>query len=94
MLICLDYDNTYTLDPQFWDGFIIVSQARGHSVMVATMRSQLEGKMVEVDLASKVDNIIFTDRKAKRPYLKKLGIFPDVWIDDIPEFISNDAVTT
>ena len=62
MLIALDYDNTYTLDPTFWDGFIVVSKARGHNVIVATMRSQLEGYAVEYDLKDKVDDIIFTNR--------------------------------
>lgn len=94
MLIALDYDNTYTLDPVFWNGFIVVSKARGHSVIIATMRSEAEGKIVKMDLEEIVEDIIFTNRKAKRPYLKKLNIFPDVWIDDIPEFISTDAVTT
>ena len=94
MLICLDYDNTYTLDPDFWDGFIVVSKARGHSVILATMRYEREGNVVKMDLETKVDDIIFTNRKGKRQYLKTLNIFPDVWIDDMPEFVVYDAVTT
>jgi hypothetical protein len=94
MLICLDYDNTYTLDPTFWDGFIVVSKARGHSVILATMRYETEGAEVREALETKVDNIIFTNRKGKRAYLKALNILPDVWIDDMPEFVVYDAVTT
>ena len=93
MLICLDYDNTYTLDPTFWDAFIVVSKSSGHSVILATMRYPSEGDTVRYDLEGKVDDIIFTSRKGKRQYLKKLQIFPDVWIDDMPEFVVYDAVT-
>ena len=94
MLICLDYDNTYTLDPTFWDAFIVVSKSSGHSVILATMRYPHEGGPVVMDLEGKVDDIIFTNRKGKRQYLKSLNVFPDVWIDDMPEFVVYDAVTT
>lgn len=91
MLIALDYDNTYTRDPIFWDGMISLAKSRGHEVVVATMRSQAEGLQVEGALSSKVDCIIFTNRMAKKPYLERLGYFPSVWIDDCPFFILNNA---
>ena len=92
MLICLDYDNTYTADPELWNGFITMAQERGHSVIVATMRDAvLEGAIVKMELEQRVSDIIFTNRKAKKPFLEKLGVHPDIWIDDIPEFITNSS---
>jgi len=92
MLIALDYDNTYTADPELWDSFITMSQGRGHRVIVATMRDEtLEGKIVKIDLGLKADDIIFTNRKAKKPFLAAMNIHPDIWIDDIPEFIVANA---
>ncbi len=92
MIIALDYDNTYTADPELWDDFIVLSRNRGHLVIVATMRDEaLEGKIVKIDLGFKVDDIIFTNRKAKKPFLAALNIHPDIWIDDIPEFITTNA---
>jgi hypothetical protein len=38
MLISLDYDNTYTLDPKFWDMFVKNAISSGHRVICCTMR--------------------------------------------------------
>ena len=29
MIVALDYDKTYTLDPEFWNQFIDLAQAHG-----------------------------------------------------------------
>jgi len=92
MLIALDYDNTYTADTELWDDFILMARLRGHRVMIATMRDEiLEGTIVKLDLEDKVDGIIFTNRKAKKPFLESMHLVPDIWIDDIPEFITTNA---
>jgi hypothetical protein len=92
MIIALDYDDTYTRDPEFWDQVVALAKSRGHMVVCATMRSKAEGTQVVRDLYSKVDQIYFTDRKAKWDYVtKKLGVTPSVWIDDNPYLILMDA---
>jgi len=35
--------------------------------------------------------VVFTGRQAKRAFAEALGIFPDVWIDDNPHWIGEDA---
>ena len=65
MNISLDFDNTYTRDPDGWDTFIKVMRYRGHKVYCVTMRYETEGEIVIKLLESKVDNIFFTDRQAK-----------------------------
>jgi hypothetical protein len=91
MLIALDYDGTYTADPDLWLLFITQAKQRGHQVMVVTMRNEFEKESVLRDLQGKVDRIILTDRKAKLPYMQKLGLSPDIWIDDQPHWLFEDA---
>jgi hypothetical protein len=91
MLIALDYDETYTKDPIFWDQVISLATSRGHSVICTTMRYRSEGEEVIRDLSGKVENIIFTERNAKQEFVNNCGYMPSVWIDDNPSFIVNDA---
>ena len=81
MRIALDYDNTYTLDPALWDGFIKAAQNRGHDVRIVTMRYPQE-----VIDAAPVE-VTYTSRKAKASVTSA-----DVWIDDKPHWIYQDAV--
>jgi hypothetical protein len=92
MLFALDYDGTYTEDPDLWLAFIANARARGHQVWVVTMRNESESEEVREQLLDKVDNIVFTDRRAKALYLRARGVEPDVWIDDMPWFVVGDAV--
>lgn len=91
MLLALDYDETYTRDPIFWDAVIALATQRGHSVICATMRHEHEGRDVVRDLDGKVEKIIFTGRKAKYGVVHRAGFMPSVWIDDTPSFIHQDA---
>lgn len=94
MRIALDYDGTYTCDPALWDLFIQNAQQRGHEVVVVTMRSVaectelLEGMLRRNQLELKV---FMTNRKAKAPFMDGLGLHVDVWIDDMPHFVIEDA---
>jgi peptidoglycan/xylan/chitin deacetylase (PgdA/CDA1 family) len=81
VIIALDYDGTYTADPAMWDAYIKIAKARGHEVLIATMR--FESEPVNV----KGVRVIYTGRKAKAPFLRDLGIEPAIWIDDNPCFI-------
>lgn len=82
MRIALDYDGTYTEDPELWDAFIRVAQSFGHEVMIVTMRYPQEAIRHEVPC-----EIFYTGRLAKRQFMQRLSIEFTVWIDDIPEFI-------
>ena len=88
MIIALDYDGTYTADPVLWDGFIGYAKAAGHTVVMATMRHEPEEPIEhEVDC-----RVIYTGRQAKRAYLAAFGIAPQIWIDDNPFWIYQDAL--
>jgi hypothetical protein len=93
MNISLDYDQTYTRAPAIWDNFITLLKQGGHNVYVVTMRydKPIEADEVKDALASKVDGIYFTGRKAKSKFMFERGISIDVWVDDMPFFVDNDA---
>ena len=92
MLFALDYDGTYDKSPELWDRFIDDVLRQGHKIICCTMRyEEGEGAEVIAALQHKVGRIIFTERRAKREALHALEIFPDVWIDDAPHWIFQDA---
>lgn len=93
MLIALDYDGTYTADPELWDAFIANAVERGHRVIIATMRYPNESAEVISNLANKVDGFVFTSRKAKKQEVRlQLKEDPDIWIDDNPDWLYEDAL--
>jgi hypothetical protein len=93
MLLALDFDETYTRDPEFWNRVIALAQSRGHSVICATMRADVpyEADEVRVALQGRVEAIIFTNRKAKHGVVHAAGYMPSIWIDDNPNWIFTDA---
>lgn len=88
MNIGLDYDDTYTRDPEVWDAFITLMRARGHKVYLVTWRFEAElGPVRTHHLQYKVDEIHATGRQAKEKHMFEQGICIDVWIDDNPRAI-------
>jgi hypothetical protein len=92
MLIALDYDQTYTTDPELWDDFVKNCIEKGHEVICVTMRfdNDVEGTPV-LESIGKHCRVIFTGRLAKLSFVKDMGIFPDIWIDDRPYYIYEDS---
>lgn len=86
MKIALDYDFTYTLDPEFWDEFIKLAVNKKHEVICVTMRYPNEVEQEKQNFPKGIP-IISTNRKAKSEYLLEMGISIDVWIDDQPIWI-------
>lgn len=82
MKIALDYDNTYTLDPDLWNTVIDCMQLRNHEVMIVTYRSP----DIPIDHNLPIP-VFYTSFNAKRKYMLDQGINIDVWIDDWPESI-------
>jgi hypothetical protein len=92
MTISLDFDRTFTKDPDLWIAFCDLARARGHKVICVTMRNEKPHQADEVRAAigPHVDDIVFTSYKAKIPHVGGLGVKIDVWIDDDPHTILND----
>lgn len=84
MLIALDYDGTYTRDPKLWNGFVSSVKSAGHEVVCFTMRTPFE----TINMPCLV---IYTSRKAKAKYAVDAGFQVDIWIDNDPLFLIEDA---
>lgn len=89
MTIAIDYDDTYTVDPDFWNDVIMLAQRRGHEVVVVTARpntddtrSELRGvfDIMEVSCHCSGD-------EPKADYARRNGLAVDVWVDDSPGWI-------
>jgi len=89
MIIALDYDGTYAVDPVFWNKFILDAEDAGHKVICVTGRDDREDFAKPV-LASigKLCQVIFAGSKWKSDAAKEAGWKVDVWIDDMPGMIS------
>jgi hypothetical protein len=83
-LIALDYDGTYTVDPEMWDDFIVRAQRRGHTVKIVTMRFDTPNERIEPPCGIEV---VYTSRKAKARAFKA-----DIWVDDSPHWLVSDAL--
>lgn len=88
MIIAIDYDNTYTGDPETFNKVIKLFQEAGHIVICVTARSN-DGVM---DLPvrnsiGKLVPVIFAGPNWKREAALKHGYKVSVWIDDMPSMI-------
>jgi hypothetical protein len=97
--LALDYDGTFTADPDLWLLFIKAAQERGHQVIVVTMRYKTEQygnptngfEPMDTRLLDSVDRVIFTDRRAKKLFVTQLCVNIDIWIDDEPKWLFSNA---
>lgn len=86
MIIALDYDKTYTADMELWNEFVKMAVNRGHKIICLTMRYPEE----------KIENwhvpIYYTCRQAKLVWAKTNNIHVDIWIDDRPTWLFDNAI--
>ncbi len=87
MIIALDYDKTYTADKYLWAIFISAARKLGHEVICLTMRYPKEAIEDMGDI-----KIYYTERKAKLVWAKTNNIDVDIWIDDRPAWLFDDAI--
>jgi hypothetical protein len=96
MKIALDYDQTYSLDPVFWNRFIFSAHGSGHEVRIVTMRGRDLDRTKALIEVEEILPVIYTGGVAKKWFLTHFGgdFQPDVWIDDKPESILNNSSAT
>lgn len=93
MIISLDYDHTFTEDPDGWLAFAKIMKSRGHEVLGVTMRHPAEASGMDSRYDEACTSLHFTGRKGKRAWLLEKGVEVDVWVDDTPEYLLADAWT-
>jgi hypothetical protein len=91
MIIALDYDHTFTEDPEGWLEAMKIMRMRGHLIYGVTMRYDTETAGMSERYLAACDKIFFTGRCAKQPFMAARGIQVQVWIDDMPQWVLNDA---
>lgn len=89
ILIALDYDDTYTKDPELWLEFIALAKRRGHTVVGATMRCESEKPVMDPRYTEGI-HVEYTCGRAKLKALAARGVRPNIWIDDRPDWIVGD----
>ena len=94
MIIAIDYDGTITEDLKMFVGIIALIKKSGHTPIIVTMRYRYEEDNILNNMVSKLGNdvsVYYTCRKAKKDFMLSLGISVNIWIDDRPDWIFNDA---
>ena len=93
MLIALDFDDTWTQDPDLWRAFVKLGKSRGHQFVMITMRCDHGPETIQIkNEVGDLMPILFSNRQLKRQYARQAGYKPDIWIDDTPEFIVSPTV--
>ena len=88
MNICIDYNGCFGEDPELFEGFVKLSQNRGHRVYLVT-RNHNRVKIPE-RVCQMFDKVIFTEGKQKKLVVERLIGHVQIWIDDHPWRIWED----
>ena len=83
--IGLDFDDTYTEDPELWAIFVNSAILRGHEVKFVTFRGELgDNKDILTAAQGLGIGVIFTGGMQKCNFYDA-----DLWVDDMPITIPN-----
>lgn len=89
MRFSLDFDGTYTADPEMWKQWIALVTSLGHEVFCITYRPSHRMQKVHDSIGQVIgiDKCVSTGGTAKKKHVEKIGLKIDVWIDDTPEML-------
>lgn len=87
MIIAIDYDYTYSADPETFNKVIATFKAAGHNVICVTGREDGVMGVPVRNSIGKLVPVIFAGSVPKRVAARKNGYIVDVWIDDMPMMI-------
>jgi len=89
--IALDFDDTYTADPELWQRFIEDAEKRGHQVwMVTARRDTADNRDIIAKALGRHEDyvgLIFCNLKSKLDHCDSIGLKINIWIDDSPSAI-------
>jgi len=89
--IALDWDDTFTADPEGFKAIIRCFQSLGHSVIIVTLRDNQDTDDRMSELRDKYGvEVIFCAGQSKERIIRELGLQINIWIDDNPRYIVND----
>ena len=84
--IGIDFDDTIITNPVMWTKVIGILTKAGCKVYIVTYRGTNRDNMdiARFILTCNIEDVIYTNCKAKSPHCTSLGIDIDIWIDDMP----------
>ena len=93
LTFAIDFDGTFSADPDLWRELIPIIQGRrhGHQCVLVTNRPEIMGNDVRAEVGSLMP-IVFAGRKTKRSAVKDAGYKVNIWIDDSPEYIDIEGI--
>lgn len=86
LIFGLDYDHTFTADPDLWRQFISDAQRRGHTVVCVTARRIPPDFSREPRMPDSV-SVVCAGAGYKLHAAAKAGYAVNIWIDDMPGVI-------
>lgn len=84
--IGLDYDDTFTTDPDAWFGAMSLLKRKGFRIVGTTFR-YAEEPIEDQRYHRLCDRVIYCARRSKQETAKLEGEEVDIWIDDMPQFV-------
>ena len=89
LTIAIDFDDTFTADPQFWAKFIETCRMYQHTIIcVSARRNTIEHRHELRDLLPDGVPVLLSYDQPKRDYVAEHSEYKvDIWIDDRPEGI-------
>ena len=85
--IGLDYDDTFSADPDGWYEALQILRDRGFSIIGVTFRDS-ETRITDQRYLSICDAVIYTAGEPKRNVAQEYNYQIDIWIDDKPEWVT------
>lgn len=85
MLISIDYDKTWTLDPVFWSNFAGHCRLHGHQLICVTGRAPSQPVPLQMP-------VVYAHNEFKRRAAERAGYKVDIWIDDMPGVIEDARI--
>ena len=82
MNISIDYDGTYTRNPEMWESIIKTMREHGCEVFCVTKRWESEGDDISINAP------VIHATKSKLEAVASSGVSIDIWIDDKPHTIT------
>lgn len=90
-VIAFDYDETISDNEPLWLQVMLALEKGGYHVIVCTWRTPTTYPEDLKFLVDKGFKVYYTSGQAKQVYMAKQKIRVDIWIDDNPWAILNDA---
>jgi hypothetical protein len=88
LTIAIDFDDTWSADPEGWRCVFDLLTTRGHVVIMATGRHQWSDDMGRAALPPDMP-IVYCGSELKERATRAAGYSVDIWIDDMPGMIQH-----